>query len=148
MASEAVIYALNNLTITCRDGEIGYGTAAEKVKTPALKELFEQYARQRRLFATELSGLVRDLGGQPTDHASFTGTLQRGWLNIKTLVVGTDECDLIAECEHAEDIALRTYEEALKSNPPLNVQSVLLRQLDQVKEAHTRVHALEEVCTK
>src|SRR5947209_15452509 len=101
--NEEAIKALNELIGTCKDGENGYRTAAGAVKPPDLKQLFNSYAGQRALFATELQGLVQQLGGTPATSGSITATIHRGWLNVKSLVSGGDDSVIFAECERGED---------------------------------------------
>ena len=140
--NEEAVKALNQLIETCKDGENGFRTAAGGVRTPDLKQLFNSYASQRALFATELQSEVERLGGEPEEGGSMAATLHRGWMNIKSLVTGHDEAAIVSECERGEDVAVQAYEEALKADLPLEVKSVVTRQFDQVKEAHGRVRAL------
>jgi len=149
MASPATLTdTLNGLIETCKNGENGFRTAAENVKTPDLRNLFNAYSAQRALFVTELQTLVQRLGGQPQEAGSLAATLHRGWINLRSLVTGADEAAIVAECERGEDIAVQDYEDALNGELPAEVRTVVQRQSTQVKEAHDRVHALQVVCAK
>ena len=141
--SEQAVKALNHLIETCKDGENGFRTAAGGVTRPELKQLFDSYANQRGLFASELQGEVQRLGGKPETGGSVSAALHRGWINIKSLVTGRDEAAIIAECEQGEDVALKVYEEALQADLPADTDAVVRRQLAQVREAHDRVRALK-----
>jgi len=142
---DAVIETLNQLIEICKDAENGFRAAAEGVKSADLKTLFKSYSAQRALFANELQAEVQRRGGTPEEGGSLTATLHRGWMNIKSLVTGQDEAAITAGCERAEDVAVNTYEEALGTDLPDGVRAVLRRQLNQIKEAHDRIRALEEV---
>lgn len=145
---ESVVEVLNRLIQTCKDGENGFHTAAGAVKTPELKHLFDSYAAERARFAGELQAEVEKLGGKPQASGSVAGVLHRGWINIRSVVGGHHESTVIAACETGEDAALKAYDEALKANLPEELRVVILRQLDQVKEAHARIRALEDVTAK
>src|SRR5208282_3755993 len=100
---EPVIETLNGLIETCKDGETGFQAAAEGVTNPDLKQLFQSYASQRALFATELQNEVQRLGGAPREAPSLGARLHRGWINIRSLVTGHDENAILAECQRSEE---------------------------------------------
>jgi uncharacterized protein (TIGR02284 family) len=138
------ISTLNDLIETCRDGEKGFRTAAEGVKDPRVKSVFERYARQRAEMVRELQEQVRKLGGTPDQSGSVSASLHRGWLNIKSLVTGNDDNAIIAEAERGEDVAKAAYAKALKEDLPAGVRTLIQSQADIVKLAHDEVRALEK----
>jgi uncharacterized protein (TIGR02284 family) len=143
MGTERVISILNGLIETVKDGEQGFKTAAEGLKDPQVKSLFQQYSRQRAEMARELQAEVRRLGGDPDTSGSLAGALHRGWINIKRAVTGGDERAIIAEAERGEDSAKTMYEKALQH--PLFTQTLALlrEQSMKVHDAHNRVRGLE-----
>jgi uncharacterized protein (TIGR02284 family) len=143
-SNEEVISTLNNLIETCRDGQNGFQTAADGVKNAELKQLFQQYSRQRAGFVGELQGEVRRLGGDPEDSGSVAATLHRGWIDIKAAVTGDDDKAVVSEAERGEDSAVSNYRAALGVDLPANVRSMVERQFADVKEAHDRVRNLEK----
>ena len=144
MASDAeVISTLNGLIETCRDGQEGFRTAAEGVRSAELRELFHGYARQRAGFAGELQDEVRRLGGDPEDAGSVTASLHRGWMDIKSAVTGGDEASILAECERGEEVALSNYRAAFNVDTPASVRQIIERQFGEIKEAHNRIRNLE-----
>ena len=144
MANDDVVSTLNNLIETCKDGQNGFQEAAEGVQNSNLKSLFYEYSQQRAQFAGELQSLVRELGGDPENSGSTAAALHRGWINIKSAVTGKDDNAILSECERGEDVAKNAYQEALRMNLPANVQSVVQRQAQAVKEAHDRVRNLRD----
>ena len=142
-SNEEVISTLNDLIETCRDGQNGFETAADGVKNPELKELFNSYSRQRAGFVGALQDEVRRMGGEPEDSGTVAGALHHGWMNIKSVVTGGDDNSIITECERGEDSALTAYRDALGKDMPAGVRSTVERQFSQVKEAHERIRALE-----
>jgi uncharacterized protein (TIGR02284 family) len=143
MDNDRVISTLNNLIETCKDGEQGFRTAADGVRSSDLKTLFHTYAQQRSRFAAELQSEVRRLGGDPERTGSTVGALHRGWIDIKSAVTGRDDNSIIAECERGEDSAVRNYEDALREHLPSDIQSIVGRQFNHIKEAHDRIRSLE-----
>jgi uncharacterized protein (TIGR02284 family) len=139
---------LNGLVETCKDGENGFRSAAEGVEDPTLKRLFESYSQQRGEFAVELQAEVRRAGKDPSDTGHVAGALHRGWMNIKAAVTGRDEGAIIAECERGEDVAVRSYSEALEKTLPTDVRALIERQFLQVKEAHDHIRSLERAHEK
>jgi uncharacterized protein (TIGR02284 family) len=142
-SNEEVISTLNNLIETCRDGQDGFKTAAEGVKSAELKELFHAYSRQRAGFVGELQDEVRRMGGEAKESGSTSAALHRGWMGLKAALTGDDDNAVVAECERGEDAALAGYRAALGTDMPASARSMVERQFAEVKEAHERVRNLE-----
>ena len=136
---------LNDLIETLKDGQEGFRSAAEGVKSPDLRAQFTEYSNQRAQFAGELQQLVRTLGdSSPENSPSVASTIHRGWINIKAAVTGRDDHSILEECERGEDVAVDAFRTALEANLPANVLSVVQRQADAVKGVHDRVKALRD----
>lgn len=144
MANEDVVSTLNNLIETCKDGQEGYQQAAEGVEKSDLKSLFYEYSQQRSKYAGELQSLVREMGGDPEKSGSVAGALHRGWIDIKSAVTGKDETAILNEAERGEDAAKKAYKDALNSDLPENVRSVVERQAEGVKQAHDKIRNLRD----
>jgi len=141
---EELIECLNDLIETCRDGENGFQTAADHVKDSGLKTLFNECSVQRSQFASELESEVRQLGGTPAKTGSVSAAFHRGWMNIKSIVMGGSDDAIVAECERGEDAAIENYQRVLKNNLPPNVLPVVKHQFTEVKRSHDRIRNLEE----
>jgi uncharacterized protein (TIGR02284 family) len=144
MDRDNTIATLNNLIETCKDGQEGFRTAAEGLQDPRAKTLFLEYSRQRAEMARELQDEVRRLGGDPEKAGSVSGSMHRGWINIKSAVTGKNDASIIAEAERGEDVAKAAYQDAMKETLPPTAQAVVQRQAVQVREAHDRVRAMEK----
>lgn len=127
---------VNDLIETNKDGEQGFRLAAEKAKDASLKSLFTKYSAQRAANAQELQTLVAQLGEKPSTSGHISATLHRGWINLKEALSSDEDRAIIFECEAGEDAAMKNYREALASNLPTNVASVVQRQFTGVEEAH------------
>jgi uncharacterized protein (TIGR02284 family) len=142
MDKNDVISTLNDLIETSKDGEQGFRTCAEGVKKAELKAIFLEASRRCAEGAAELQSKVRALGGDAKKSGSVTGSMHRGWVNIKSTITGMDEAAVLAECERGEDAAKRAYEGALKKDLPPDVRSLIQQQYQGVKENHDRVRDL------
>lgn len=144
MADEAVVSALNHLIETCRDGEMGFWSAAEHIQDAGLKWMFQGVARTRGEFADELKQEVRRLGGAVEEGGSLAGSMHRRWMDVKSAVKARDDASILAETERGEHIAVKAYEHALQASLPPPAQALVARQHAAVTETHARVAALAE----
>jgi uncharacterized protein (TIGR02284 family) len=138
------ISTLNNLIETCKDGEQGFRTAAESLKDPQIKAKFQEYSRQRGDCARELQAEVRKLGGDPEKSGSTSGSLHRGWMDIKSAITGKDDHSILAEAERGEDVAKDQYEKALKAGLTGSALTVVQAQAAKVRQAHDDVRNLRD----
>jgi len=136
-----VVEILNQLIVTNRDSVNGYETAAGAVENTDYRQIFEEYARQRSQFVTELSDLVRQYGGDPEQSGNLVGALQRAWMNIKAALTEGDHA-IMDECDRGDEAALALYAEILPKNLPEDVKSVVRHQLVDVRIAHERIYGI------
>ena len=144
MQNDNAISVLNNLIETCKDGELGFKTAAEGLTNAGIKTKFLEYSRQRGEMARELQTEVRGLGGDPEKSGSVSGSLHRGWLDIKSVITGKDDHAIAAEAERGEDVAKAAYEAALKETLPGTAQTVVQQQAAKVRQAHDNVRDIRD----
>src|SRR5262249_25671385 len=130
---EQTINTLNALVESCKDGQQGYRVAAGHVERKQLKRLFRSYASQRAEFAAELQAEVRHLAGARKRGGSVLAALSRGWVNIRSALLGEPESAVLAECERSEALAMKQYEAATSENLPLGLQGLLARQYKEIK---------------
>lgn len=142
--NDDVISTINGLIETCKDGQAGFIEAAEGVERSDLKTYFNQQSLERSKFAGDLQTLVQSLGGDPEKSGSFSGSIHRGWINIKSAVTGKDDGSILNECERGEDSAKSTYAAALKENLPDYIREVVQKQYDAILIAHDKVKGLRD----
>ena len=137
---------LNDLIEVLKDGQEGFTSAAQDIDLPDLKSKLRQFAAQREQFATQLQVLARDFGdSNPTDSSSLSGTIHRGWINLKAALASRDAHAILAECERGEDYAVSAYEKATQiAGLPVSVTSVIHEQFADVKATHDQVKALRD----
>ncbi|MDB5842010.1 MAG: aldehyde dehydrogenase [Herminiimonas sp.] len=142
MDNADVVSTLNDLIETSKDGEEGFRTCAEDISNPQLKTVFMNRAQECAKAASELQEQVRALGGTPEKSSSLSGTLHRRWVDIKAAVTGKDDVSILNECERGEDVAVKSYRNALEKDLPTAIRSIVERQYNGVLRNHDQVKAL------
>src|SRR4051812_47729000 len=140
---DQIASTLNELIQTSKDGENGFRAAAESVDDSNLRHLLESYAQQRAEFAAELQLEVRRLAHDPVDTGHAKAALHRSWLEIKAGVAGRDEAGVIAECERGEQAAASAYRQALESELPDDLRTIVQRQFVEVEQTQDHLRSLE-----
>lgn len=138
MATETkdVTSVLNELIETCKDGDNGFKSAAEKAKDPTLKALFLKYSAQRAGYVQELTTLVSSLGQKPAESGHVAATLHRGWMGLKEALSSDEDTALINEAEAGEDAAMKAYKGAVAATLPSEAMTLVQKQFKGVQEAH------------
>jgi uncharacterized protein (TIGR02284 family) len=144
MDNDDIISTLNDLIETSKDGEAGFRTCAEDIMDPQLKKLFLNRAQSCATAATELQQLVRTYGGDPETSGGLGGALHRRWVDIKSAISGHSDEAVLAECERGEDVAVRSYRNALEKSLPPEVRALVERQYQGVLKNHDMVKSLRE----
>lgn len=142
--TKSIASVLNDLIETCRDGQHGFHTAAQDVKNPSLKSLFEELSLERGRFVNELEHLVRSVGEDVEQLGSVAGAMHRAWIDIKSALSTGSEHAILAECERGEDSAVAEYREALEHDLPPHVKNIVQQQYFAVQQAHDRVRDLRD----
>jgi uncharacterized protein (TIGR02284 family) len=138
---------LNGLIETLKDGEEGFRTSADKLQDPALRAHFHSFASQRASFAIALQGEVARIGGEPETKGSTAASLHRGWIDLKSSVVGNSDHSILEEAERGEDSAVKNYRDALSKDLPADIRSVIDGQYRDVLATHNTVKALRDGVT-
>ena len=144
MTDSDTVSVLNSLIETSKNGEKGFATAAEDVKSAELKQFFSQYSTECAAAARELQDEVRARGGDPETGGSALGALHRGWVDMKGAITGHDDVAIINECERGEDVAKSDYSKALEKDLPISVRTLVQRHYEGVVRHHDHVRALRE----
>jgi uncharacterized protein (TIGR02284 family) len=142
MDNADIVSTLNNLIETSKDGEEGFRTCAEDISDPQLKSQFMSRAQECAKAASELQEQVRALGGAPENSSSLSGTLHRRWVDIKAAITGKDDVAILNECERGEDVAVKSYRNALEKDLPAAIRTIVERQYNGVLRNHDQVKAL------
>ena len=143
--TKTIAHILNSLIETCSDGQEGFRSASEDVSNTALRSLFGELSIERGRFCSELQRLVGTLGEEPDSSGSVTGSLHRGWIDLKSALSSGEEHAILAECERGEDSAVAEFRDALEHEElPESVRDVIRRQYLAVQESHDRIRDLRD----
>jgi uncharacterized protein (TIGR02284 family) len=143
MTIQDTIVELNGLIRTCKDGELGYRTAAADVTNTELESIFAEYSKQRGQFARKLKTEVERLGGDADGDGSMSGTLLRGWMDVKSALTGGNGAAIIATCETGEEVAAAAFEWVVNLDISGQTRSLVVKQSKIIKEAHARLLRLK-----
>ncbi len=144
MKDSHTIDTLNKLIETCKDGEYGFKASADHAVDPQIKQLFDARAQDCRRAAAELQTLVVQRGGKPEDSGTAGGAVHRGWVAVKGTLSGYTDLAMLEETERGEDVALKSYRDALKEELPIEVRSIVEAQQQGVKRNHDQIRNLRD----
>jgi len=142
--NDGVVDTLNHLIETCLDGEFGFRGCAEQAWSMELQIVFLERATDCSKAAAELRAQVLQLGGEPTKSGTTAGALHRGWIAVRSTLTGYDDPTMLNECESGEDHALGAYGKALRKALPLDVRTVVQRQMDGAQRNHDRIKPMRD----
>jgi uncharacterized protein (TIGR02284 family) len=142
--TEDTIDTLNTLIETSKDGEYGFRTSAAHLSSVDTREQFLRRADQCAEGAAELQTLVTHLGGSAEHSGTAVGAVHRGWVGVKGTLTGYSDKAILEETERGEDSALSSYRKALEQPLPVEVRTVVERQLVGVQRNHADIRALRD----
>lgn len=135
---------LNSLITTTIDSADGFERSAENARSPSLKQMFEEFGRERRQVVAQLQQQVRALGGTPDDDGSIKAGLHRRWEDLKAAMSADDDRAVIEEVETGEDYLKEKYEAALRDdNLSAASRSVVQQCFESVRRGHDRASQLK-----
>ena len=144
MDKDNVISTLNDLIETCKDGEQGFRDCAQNISDAQMKNFFVERAQTCTNAAAELQEMVVSLGGDPETRSSMSGTLHRRWVDIKSAITGKDDEAILNECERGEDVAVKSYRNALEKDLPPDIRALVEKQYQGTLRNHDQVKALRD----
>ena len=145
MEKDKSIGVLNSLITINNDRIQGYETAIEETKDQDLKILFTQFIQTSENCKNDLISAVTKLGGEPDDGTRVDGEIYRVWMDFKALVTGKDRKTILNSCEYGEDVAVKTYERALKDEDlSSEFKNLVSTQYAKIKADHDKVRSLRD----
>lgn len=144
MDQDDIVDVLNDLIENSRDGQYGFQTCAEHVKSTELRDLFLARAGECQSAVSELQVLVSQCGGKPDDGGSLSGAVHRGWVAVRGTLAGYTDVGMLEECERGEDVAKARYKKALEQALPEPIRTIVERQYQGVLRNHDQIRLLRD----
>jgi uncharacterized protein (TIGR02284 family) len=131
MKPTEIVQTLNELIEISKDGQYSFGFCASHAESAALKLFFQGRAAEFTSAVSELQSLVAEHGGKPVLHGTATGAVHRGWIRVKDTLGGTNDPDLLDDCERGEAQTLKRFRTAANDERlPDGVRATLGRYAD------------------
>ena len=116
MDNKKTVDVLNTLIEINNDRIEGYETASKETEDGDLKSMFSSLIETSAECREELTEEVERLGGTPIEGTKISGKFFRTWMDVKAALTGKDNKAILNSCEYGEDVALETYDKALKND--------------------------------
>ncbi|MGZ3275722.1 MAG: ferritin-like domain-containing protein [Caulobacteraceae bacterium] len=143
-SNDHAVHVLNSLIETTLDSVNGYRKAAEDVRAPELRSLFEQKAGRRAQISTELQGEVRSFGGDPKTDQSTLGALHNKFVDLKSGITGGSDKAVVDEVERGEDFIKAKFEKATDDGDlPPTARELIQKALGAIRSDHDEVSRLK-----
>ena len=144
MDNNTQVSTLETLTTTLLDSVNGFEDAAKNSDNQRLRELFIEFAQERRQVVEDLRSEIRNLGGNPPEDGSILGKTHQTWLDLKAAVTGRDDQRIINSVEAGEDYLKEKFETALNGGDlDGNARSVVERAYQSVRKGHDQVSRMK-----
>ena len=134
---------LNDLIRINRDRTEGYEKAIDELEKndTDLQALYQQYAQQSRIFASQLSQEVNRLGEEAAEGTTASGKIYRAWMGIKSAFSSDERKSTLEECEFGEDAAQKAYKQAISESSLFSQQldNLIRSQQTDLKSAHDTI---------
>src|SRR5437868_12475220 len=97
MTNDHDLDVLNSLITTTIDSANGFEHSAEHADAGRFRELFQEFARERREVVADLQQSVRALGGTPNDDGSLKADLHRRWIDLRDAISSGGDKEIVEE---------------------------------------------------
>ena len=114
MTNENDIAVLNSLITTTIDSANGFEHSAEHSDAGRFREIFREFAEDRRRVVSSLQEAVRALGGTPNDDGSLKAELHRRWIDLRDAIARGGDREIVEEVERGEDYLKGKYDELMR----------------------------------
>jgi uncharacterized protein (TIGR02284 family) len=126
----------------CRDGEQGYRRAVADTDDAEHRSALAHFADERARFARELRDELKSLGVSAQFKGTLLGALHRGWIEATSRLPHARSRAILRECERGEEMALRVYRNALRTDLPPSIRGSVEAQMRGLERSLQDVRAL------
>ncbi|MDN3593897.1 ferritin-like domain-containing protein [Zunongwangia endophytica] len=145
---KSIANALKELLEKNHDAGEVYKDGIEEAESDLLKDFILTQASQRARFAKELERELYQLDEVPSSYGTFQGTLERTWMDIRTIFVDNKDEAILEECLRGEQESAEEYERAIaKFDFSDDVLIALNGQLDEIKYTINKVSNIKDLET-
>lgn len=135
---------LNTLIEVSRDGQKFYSDAANKVKDPDVRTVFETQANAREQLINDLSRHVAVRGESASSDETFVGRTRKLYADTLAKLKTDSDGVYIKQLAEAESRLLNHFREALEAVDTEEVRRVLVGHMPIVQAAHDRMRELKQ----
>ena len=123
-----------------QDGQKGFADIGEHLKDETLKRYFLAESLKRANFRAELENELHRHGiADVHEEGTTAGAIHRAWGALKGKIMDVSDHELLATAEQGEDVAKKTYKEALEKDLPLPLRQLLAEQNSHIMMSHDYV---------
>ncbi|HET8735451.1 MAG TPA: PA2169 family four-helix-bundle protein [Pricia sp.] len=128
-----------------RDAQKGYAKAAENADSPQLQAYFRRKSTDRMQFNQTLKGELVATYDEIDDEGSFTGTIHRAWMDVKSLF-GNNDKSMLQEAIRGDKAAVKEYEEVLEHEAlPMRIATIIREQQVKIRTDLNNIKSLEDL---
>ena len=132
-------FVLKSLINILQDSQKGFADIGDHLKDETLKHYFLAESLKRASFRAELENELHRGGVHDVkESGTTTGAIHRVWADLKAKLGGGDST-LLDTAEQGEDVAKKSYEDALNRDLPLPLRQLLAEQQAHVLTSHDYV---------
>ncbi|ADF52413.1 PA2169 family four-helix-bundle protein [Zunongwangia profunda] len=143
-----IAQALQELLEKNHDAGEVFKNGLEDTESDLLKNFLLTQAQQRARFTKELEREIYQIDEVPHNAGTFQGSLQRTWMDLKTIFSDNGDEVILEECLEGEKESAEEYERAIrKYNFSDDILRVLNGQLDEIKHTLKAVSSLKDLET-
>lgn len=147
MENKDTISSLNGLLQITNDRLEGFKNVDTKMISsyPKLSDVYERMVTQAAEMRTDLTNLIKEIGGKLENSTSLAGDLHRSWIDLKnSLSMNRDEATL-ESVVFGETAAMKAYEKVLKEGNLSEKSSIVIEnQLHIIKDSVDKFKYLKE----
>jgi len=144
--TEEVAAKLNNLLEKTFDAEKGFKKASEHADSTSLKAYFGRKANERYTFGHDLKREITSFGQEVDKGGSVTGTMHRGWMDVKAWFSADNDESMLEEAITGEKAAVDEYKDVLsETSLPPSTATLLTQQMNKISTDLSTIKKLEDV---
>lgn len=145
-AHKNLVDQLEEIVEKNKDAEKGYAKAAENAQSMSLQAFFRRKSGQRREFNNALKQELITNYEEIDDSGSFTGTVHRTWMDIKSFFSNNSDESMLEEAIRGDKAALKEYEEVLEHTLlPASINAIIADQCLKINTDLNKIKSLEDL---